>query len=232
MRRLEGGEPIQYVIGYEWFGNRQFRVTPDVLIPRPETAELCDIIRHDYDHPFCGLQPPEPLRLLDVGTGSGCIAISLALDIPYSAVEAWDVSPDALLVARDNAHRLQAKVDFELHDILDTAALPVPNDETKYEVIVSNPPYICEKEKADMERNVLDHEPQLALFVPDDDPLRFYRAIADYALQALKPLGGLYFEVNRLYAEDVALMLMGSGFKSASVKKDQFGNSRFVIAKR
>ena len=230
MDELAKGEPVQYVIGYEWFAGRQFKVTPSVLIPRPETTELCGLVRKDYDHPFCGLQPPEPLRILDIGTGSGCIAITLALDIPFAEVSAWDISPDALLVARENARRLGAKVNLELHDMLDGRALPVPDEERKYEVIVSNPPYVCDKERQEMEQNVLDYEPGLALFVPDDDPLRFYRAIGEYAVKALRNFGLLYFECNRMFADDTADLLKGLGFRSAKVVNDQFGNKRFVVA--
>lgn len=230
MRRLCQGEPVQYVTGVEYFAGRPFHVNPSVLIPRPETAQLCDIIRQDYDRPFCGLQPPEPIRILDIGTGSGCIAITLALDIPNSSVDAWDISSDALLTARDNAHALGAKVNFMLHDILDEESLPEPELRQKSEIIVSNPPYICDKERKDMASNVLDYEPETALFVPDDDPLRFYRAIGHYARRALKPEGRLYFEVNALYADDVAEMLQSLSFSRTEVRKDEFGKNRFVLA--
>lgn len=230
MQRLRRGEPVQYVTGVEYFAGRPFRVSPAVLIPRPETAQLCEIIRQDYDRPYCALQPPEPIRVLDIGTGSGCIAITLALDIPNTEVAAWDISPDALLMARENAHRLGADVNFQLHDILDSESLPEPERRQKSEIIVSNPPYICNSERKDMTHNVLDYEPETALFVPDDDPLRFYRAIGRYARQALKPDGRLYFEVNARYADDVADMLRSLSFSSTEVRKDDFGKNRFVLA--
>ena len=230
MQRLSRGEPVQYVTGVEYFAGRPFRVSPAVLIPRPETAQLCEIIRQDYDRPYCALQPPEPIRVLDIGTGSGCIAITLALDIPNTEVAAWDISPDALLMARENAHRLGADVNFQLHDILDSESLPEPERRQKSEIIVSNPPYICNSERKDMTHNVLDYEPETALFVPDDDPLRFYRAIGRYARQALKPDGRLYFEVNARYADDVADMLRSLSFSSTEIRKDDFGKNRFVLA--
>ena len=230
MQRLSRGEPVQYVTGVEYFAGRPFRVSPAVLIPRPETAQLCEIIRQDYDRPYCALQPPEPIRVLDIGTGSGCIAITLALDLPNTEVAAWDISPDALLMARENAHRLGADVNFQLHDILDSESLPEPERRQKSEIIVSNPPYICNSERKDMTHNVLDYEPETALFVPDDDPLRFYRAIGRYARQALKPDGRLYFEVNARYADDVADMLRSLSFSSTEIRKDDFGKNRFVLA--
>ena len=230
MQRLRRGEPVQYVTGVEYFAGRPFRVSPAVLIPRPETAQLCEIIRQDYDRPYCALQPPEPIRVLDIGTGSGCIAITLALDIPNTEVAAWDISPDALFMARENAHRLGADVNFQLHDILDSESLPEPERRQKSEIIVSNPPYICNSERKDMTHNVLDYEPETALFVPDDDPLRFYRAIGRYARQALKPNGRLYFEVNARYADDVADMLRSLSFSSTEIRKDDFGKNRFVLA--
>lgn len=229
LKEIQSGTPVQYVLGFEWFAGRRFAVNPSVLIPRPETAELCSMIVADHDRPFCCLEPPVPLRVLDVGTGSGCIAVTLSLDIPNSVVEAWDISGDALLTARDNARRLHASVDFRLRDILDADALPAGGT-AAYDVIVSNPPYICCKERATMADNVVNHEPGLALFVPDDDPLRFYSAIASYALRSLRKGGGLYFEVNALYAGDVAAMLRERGFSSATVRKDQFGMNRFVVA--
>ena len=230
MQRLQRGEPVQYVTGMAYFAGRLFRVGPSVLIPRPETAQLCEIVRQDYDRPYCALQPPEKIRVLDIGTGSGCIAITLALDIPNTEVTAWDISSDALLTARENAHRLGAAVNFQLHDILDSESLPEPELRQKSEIIVSNPPYICNSERKDMSHNVLDYEPETALFVPDDDPLRFYRAIGRYARQALKPGGRLYFEVNSLYADDVAEMLRELSFSKTEIRKDDFGKNRFVLA--
>lgn len=223
VRRLEEGEPVQYVLGEATFCGRTFSVNKSVLIPRPETEELCRLIVDDWSHPVCCLQPPAPLHLLDIGTGSGCIAVTLALSLPWAEVTAWDVSPDALLTARDNGHRLQAHVDWQLQD-----ALAPPADQGKWDVIVSNPPYIIERERARMRRNVLDHEPSLALFVPDDDPLRFYRAIAHYAATALRPEGRIYFEINPLFVDELTEMMRAEGFRDVEVLTDFRGHQRMV----
>lgn len=225
MSRLEKGEPVQYVVGHAWFCGRSFVVSPSVLIPRPETKVLSRRVAADFNRPFCGLQPPKPIKLLDIGTGSGCIAVTLALDVAPSEVSAWDISPDALLVARDNAHRLGAKVNFECHDILDLQNLPT---DRKFDVIVSNPPYVRDSERAAMERNVLDYEPSQALFVPDDNPLLFYNAITNYAAQALSVGGSLYFECNPVYVDKVADMLRDCGFPVVETFADQFDKERFV----
>lgn len=227
MSRLEKGEPVQYVVGEAVFMGRQFHVEPGVLIPRPETESLCQWVKDDYNRDYCALQPPVPLDVLDVGTGSGCIAVTLALDLYNSRIAACDVSGDALLIARSNAHRWDAKVNFRWEDIL----APTSTDD-RYDIIVSNPPYICERERADMSANVLEHEPETALFVPDDDPLRFYRAIADYGLAALKPGGALYFETNPLYINKVCEMLSAVGYQSVAQRPDPFGKQRFTKAIR
>lgn len=223
MSRLEQGEPVQYVLGHASFCGRTFHVEPGVLIPRPETEELCRMVVSEYDRPYCALQPPAPLQVLDVGTGSGCICVTLALDLHCAEVTAWDVSPDALLVARKNAHALGAMVNLELQDALDA-----PQDGRRWDVIVSNPPYIADSERKDMEPHVLDHEPELALFVPDNDPLRFYRAIAAYARRTLNQGGNLFFEINPLYAVEMRQMMEESGFADVKVMNDAFGKKRFV----
>ncbi|MGI6242421.1 MAG: peptide chain release factor N(5)-glutamine methyltransferase [Prevotella sp.] len=220
--RLQSGEPVQYVLGRADFCGRSFHVEPGVLIPRPETEELCRMIVSEYNKPYCALQPPVPLQVLDVGTGSGCIAVTLALDLYNAEVTAWDVSSDALLIARGNAKAIGAKVNLVYQDVLNA-----PDDETKWDIIVSNPPYIAEQEQKDMSPQVLDHEPRQALFVPDDDPLRFYRAIATYAARALKNDGKLFFEINPLYAEELQQMLMQEGFKEIKLVEDAFGKVRF-----
>lgn len=231
MQRLEKGEPVQYVLGETEFCDRVFRVAPGVLIPRPETADLCQRILAANARPYCCLQPPVPLRVLDVGTGSGCIAITLALGLAPVEVSAWDISPDALLVARHNAHRLQAQVNFELRDALEAATSAAADGEgDRWDVIVSNPPYIAERERADMRPNVLNHEPELALFVPDTDPLRFYRAIAQYARLTLRPEGQLWFEINPLFADDLERMLVEMGFADCQLIADAFGRLRFARA--
>lgn len=218
MLRLEQAEPVQYVLGWANFCNRQFSVAPGVLIPRPETEELCSWITEDVGN----RQQP---AILDIGTGSGCIAISLALDIKGSAVSAWDISTDALRIAKENAARLCAGINIMKQD-----ALTPPKDADRWDVIVSNPPYICEKEKAEMERNVLDNEPAIALFVPDNDPLLFYRAIALYGTKALKPKGMLFFEINAAYAAETCNMLRQLGYVDVEARNDLFGKARMVRA--
>ena len=219
--RLVRGEPVQYILGCESFGGRDFFVAPGVLIPRPETALLPQLVR-DYCH---GINNAP--RILDIGTGSGCIAVSMALDVPESIVTAWDISPEALAIARKNAATLGATVAFVLQD-----ALNPPADVNRWDVVVSNPPYICERERLEMEPNVLDHEPHTALFVPDDDPLLFYRAISSYAASALKRGGKLLFEINALYADEMRGMLLDMGFDNVEIIPDMFGRQRFAAATR
>ena len=229
MARLEEGEPIQYVLGRACFCGRSFAVAPGVLIPRPETEELCRLIIDTHPQPLpkgggkglmAGSCDPvegcESLNILDIGTGSGCIAITLALEMPDAEVEAVDISPEALAIAGANAARLGAWV-----------APSTP----KYDIIVSNPPYICERERADMERNVLDYEPHTALFVPDDDPLLFYRTIGQKALTMLAPGGILCFEINPLYCDQLIELLRSQGYCEVEAVSDSFGKRRFVTAK-
>lgn len=230
MQRLEAGEPVQYVLGEAEFCGRWFIVETGVLIPRPETEQLVEWIRSDYNLPFCALQPPAPLQVLDIGTGSGCIATSLELGLFNAAVTAWDVSGDALLIARENARRLQAHVNFELVDILEHAASAEDTspEAERWDIIVSNPPYIAEAERGQMADNVLQYEPATALFVPDDDPLLFYKAIARYAKTALKADGALYFEINPLFADALRQWLEGEGFRHIVVRNDAFGKKRML----
>lgn len=289
MQRLEKSEPVQYVLGAEWFAGRLFDVAPGVLIPRPETEDLvkwaCDeakekekednskeergkeekevskkrealkkeeqplssplkeekeglrkgedasqkeeqllssLLKNNNEVSEKGEEAPHP-SILDIGTGSGCIAITVALALPQAHVTAWDISTDALAIAAGNAHRLGASVRFEHQD-----ALSAPDDEERWDVIVSNPPYICDKERADMSDNVLSYEPELALFVPDSDPLLFYRAIAHYASKALKPGGRLLFETNTAYTHEVAQAMADEGFTAIEVRNDCFGEPRMV----
>ena len=217
-RRLLTGEPVQYVLGEAEFGGRRFRVAPGVLIPRPETYELCRWVLT-----AACLLPPTA-RILDVGTGSGCIACTLAAELPQAQLTAWDVSEQALAIARENAKRTNVHVSLELVDVLNGP--PV----APFDVIVSNPPYICEQEKAAMAPNVLDYEPRLALFVPDDDPLLFYRAIASYARQVLTPGGALFFEINPLYHQPLEQMLRDRGFTAVESRSDEYGKIRFTKA--
>lgn len=265
--RLQKGEPVQYVLGEADFAGRPFHVEPGVLIPRPETAELCQWIEKDMieksivsseDSPedSSGNSPQatdDAKLILDICTGSGCIAITLGLNIPNSEVTGWDISEDALRIAQGNVEMMKAgNVRIEHQDAL---ALPKAaetdnekmkgNDDKevvkpkgkaktpstqKWDLIVSNPPYICEKEKADMEKNVLEHEPSLALFVPDEDPLKFYRAIAEYASSALKSGGALYFEINPIYEKETREMLLKLDFKDIETKEDAFGKKRMMRA--
>ena len=289
MQRLEKSEPVQYVLGAEWFAGRLFDVAPGVLIPRPETEDLvkwaCDeakekekednskeergkeekevskkgeapqkeeqplssllkeeeeglrkgkdasqkeeqhlssLLKSNKEVSEKGEEVPHP-SILDIGTGSGCIAITVALALPQARVTAWDISTDALAIAAGNAHRLGASVRFEHQD-----ALNAPDDEERWDVIVSNPPYICDRERADMSDNVLCYEPELALFVPDSDPLLFYRAIARYASKALKPGGRLLFETNTAYVHEVAQAMANEGFTAIEVRNDCFGKPRMV----
>ena len=221
--RLQNGEPVQYVLGEADFAGRTFHVEPGVLIPRPETAELCQWIEEEVS----SLEADDTKQILDICTGSGCIAITLGLTIPNSEVTGWDISEDALRIAQGNVEMLKAgNVRIEYQN-----ALMLPKTAETADIIVSNPPYICEKEKADMEKNVLEHEPSIALFVPDEDPLKFYRAIAEYASSALKSEGALYFEINPIYEKETREMLEGLGFKDIETKEDAFGKKRMMKAK-
>lgn len=213
--RLMEGEPVQYVLGRAEFSGRWFNVRPGVLIPRPETEELCAWITADSK--ASGSQ-----KVLDIGTGSGCIAITLQLDMPESKVTAWDISADALDVARENAKQLGANVSFVKQDALNA------KPEGEWDVIVSNPPYICEKEKKDMAVNVLEHEPHTALFVPDADPLLFYRAITRLAVQTLNKGGRLYFEINPIYADDTCRMMQAEGMTAVELRSDMYGKQRMA----
>ena len=224
IQRLEKGEPVQYVLGVAEFCGRTFHVEPGVLIPRPETSELVQWISQE-DGPFA-------TSVLDVGTGSGCIAITLALEMPEAKVTAWDISKEALTIAQKNAKALGANVTFEEQDILNPRNQDNSLSPNSWDIIVSNPPYICNQEKATMERHVLEHEPHLALFVPDDNPLRFYRAIANYAQKTLNTNGVLYFELNPLYAIDTERMVQDLGFVETEIKLDMFGKQRFLKTKK
>lgn len=218
MERLAAGEPVQYVLGVADFCGRQFAVGSGVLIPRPETEELCAWIE---------TTATDCSSILDIGTGSGCIAVTLAKDMERADVVAWDISEEALKIAQANAERLGAKVKFERKDIL-----TIGNDEERWTVVVSNPPYICDKERTDMSRNVLDYEPPTALFVPDERPLLFYEAIARYAAKALKRGGHLFFEINPLYADGLRSLLLALGYVGVEARADNYGKQRFMRAER
>ena len=228
-QRLLEGEPVQYVAGVADFGPRQFCVAPGVLIPRPETYELCQWVRAEWgDAQPAACKPQAKRRLLDIGTGSGCIACTLAADLPDVSVTAWDISPVALDIAKENAQRAGVGVTFEQRDMLQ---VQYGSDAGRWDVIVSNPPYILDHEAEDMADWVLDYEPEIALFVPDDDPLLFYLHISNYAQSALKEGGLLFFEINPLYDEHIEDILLGLGFDDIEVREDQFGKNRFIKAR-
>ncbi len=228
--RLLKGEPVQYVLGSADFGGRVFHVEPGVLIPRPETAELCQWIVESEGSASVNGDDRRAVSILDIGTGSGCIAITLALDIPHSRVSAWDISDEALRIARANAESLGAAVTFSRRDALQPLAPSTQAVCPGYDIIVSNPPYIYNKEKESMQQHVLGFEPHLALFAPDDNPMLFYCAISNYAATALHPGGSLYFELNPLLAGDVASLLSSCGFLHVEIRPDQFGKQRFIKA--
>ena len=216
IERLKKQEPIQYILGYSDFCGLRFKVTQATLIPRPETSELVEWIASEAT----GNE-----SILDIGTGSGCIAISLAHKLPQSKVTAWDISNDALAVAAENSKANGQAVTFEQVDIL--AYQPSGK---QFDIIVSNPPYIKENEKAAMHSNVLDWEPHTALFVPDSDPLLFYRTIAKKGLILLKPGGSLYFEINRAHGKETMEMLESLGYTSIELRKDFAENDRMIRA--
>ncbi|WP_462318759.1 peptide chain release factor N(5)-glutamine methyltransferase [Marinilabilia sp.] len=219
LERLKNHEPIQYIIGETEFYGMPFRVNSSVLVPRPETEELVEWILQSVDI-------NSPLNVLDIGTGSGCIAVSLAKNLQQAKVTAWDVSKGALQTAKKNAEYNQVEVHFEQRDILTTTAIEVGN----FDIIVSNPPYVRDSEKEEMHNNVLDYEPHLALFVEDDDALLFYRKITEFAAKALSPGGMLFFEINRAFGEATKKLVEISGFRNAELRKDLSGNHRMIKA--
>jgi len=210
--------PIQYILGETEFFGLPFRVNESVLIPRPETEELVDWIRNENDR-------NANLGILDIGTGSGCIAISLKHEFTNATVDAFDISEKALETAQSNATLNKLEVNFSKVDILNT-----PEMEQKWDIIVSNPPYVTELEKSGILPNVLDYEPHLALFVPDNNPLLFYHCIAIFAQQHLKPKGKLYFEINRQFGKATVDLLTAMGFGNVELRKDISGNDRMVRA--
>lgn len=218
IKDLRNGKPIQYIIGNVEFCNAVLSVSPDVLIPRPETAELVYLIADNE-------KERSPQHILDLCTGSGCIAIALAKAFPSAMVFAFDISAEAMAVAQKNAECNHANVSFLIADILREEN---PAGES-YDIIVSNPPYVRDMEKTMMNRNVLDYEPHLALFVPDDDPLIFYRHIAEFATKHLKTGGKLYLEINEALGNETAALLEKQGYRCI-VHKDSFGKDRMIEA--
>lgn len=217
MARLEGGEPLQYVLGEAYFYGMDLKVTPAVLIPRPETEELVDMI--------VDANKRDDLRVLDVGTGSGAIAIALSRNLLFARVTALDISEAALDVARANAAALHADIRFVHEDIFRYE--PAPDS---FDIVVSNPPYIAESEKKYMQRNVLEHEPPGALFVPDENPLVYYSRIAAVAGRGLVPGGKLYFEINPLFASQLKAMLEADGYVDVEITEDSSRKKRFAYA--
>lgn len=218
VKRLLAGEPVQYVTGMARFNDLLLKVSPAVLIPRPETEELVQKIG-------TSLPKEKTIRIWDIGTGSGCIAIALAKQFPHAEVIAFDVSGDALQIAKENAESNGAKVSFVQDDVLNPTSdyFNQPVD-----LVVSNPPYVCDSERASMEANVLDWEPEKALFVPDDDPLRFYRQILALAKKQLNSHGQVWFEINERMGEEMLSLCCQIGFSNAEVLEDFAGKPRFV----
>lgn len=217
--RLLKHEPIQYIIGSTYFCGLRLNTAPGVLIPRPETEELVRLIIEEAT---------EKPAILDIGTGSGCIAIALNKMLPESDVTAWDISKEALNIARSNNELQHTNVQFEQKDILQVER---PTN-SRFDIIVSNPPYVTESDKYEMQQEVLDYEPSIALFVEDNDPLLFYRHIAEYAFQALKAKGKLYFEINQRFGKEMKGLLSNLQFHHIRLLQDQFGNDRIITAQR
>jgi release factor glutamine methyltransferase len=219
LQRLKEEEPVQHITGAAYFRDLELKITKDTLIPRPETEELVSWVIADSD-------VAQPQRILDIGTGSGCIAISLAQELPNAKVTAVDISKEALLIAKENAINNKVNVTFKQFDVLSgnfTNELQGP-----WDVIVSNPPYVRELEKKEIQKNVKEYEPATALFVSDNDPLIFYREIALKAKTYLKPKGRLYFEINQYLAEETKALVAANSFEQVELKRDIFGNFRML----
>lgn len=225
--QLKEQKPIQYIIGETEFYGLLFKVNENTLIPRPETEELVDWIVSEYTS---NTNQVKPLSIIDIGTGSGCIAISLAKNIQNSKVHAIDISSEAIKIAQENAVLNKVEIDFFETDILKlkSLSLGLNNEENKFDIIVSNPPYVLELEKESMQPNVLDFEPETALFVPDRDPLLFYRAISLLAKTALKIGGSLFFEINESFSHQMKVLLNKEGFKNIEIRKDIYNKDRMI----
>lgn len=222
LSRLRLHEPIQYILGSTHFMDLEFLVNEHVLIPRPETEDLVRWILSETSRLNDQLSNGEPIKILDLGTGSGCIAIALAKHLPRTMVYGIDVSKKALEMAKKNAKRNGVKVTFFEQDIFKLQL------EDHFDIIVSNPPYVRESEKEGMNANVLQNEPEMALFVPDGNPLLFYRAIAEFAVERLKPFGSLFFEINQYLAVETEQLLHDHNFSEIEHRKDLFGNDRML----
>lgn len=219
LMELKTGKPLQYVLGYTEFYGLRFVVNPATLIPRPETEELVEWI-------LSSVNPKQKLSILDIGTGSGCIPISLKKNLPHAHISAIDISPEALQTAKINAELNEVEIDFLEADILKDFQ-PITHN---LQLIVSNPPYVTPTDKEQMHLNVVDFEPHTALFVPQEDPLLFYKAIADFALTNLSTDGLLFLEINESYGQETTELLSNKGFKSIQLKKDMSGRDRMIKA--
>ncbi len=225
LTRLQTGEPIQYILGHTEFYGLTFKVNPSVLIPRPETEELVEWVLNSKVES----QKSKVSNILDIGTGSGCIAISLKKNFPTAQVSAIDISTEALQTAKQNAELNEVDINFIHADILNiNSEIEIP----KSEIIISNPPYVTLHDKTQMHTNVTDFEPHTALFVPENDPLIFYKAIADFAIDNLAPKGLLFFEINESLGKETVEMLESKGFKDIELRKDMSGRDRMVRATR
>ena len=214
IERVKKNEPLQYVLGETTFYGRRFKCDQRALIPRPETEELTDWIINDVSN-------DDNIRILDIGCGSGCIAITLSKEIKNSIVTALDISEEAISLTEENCKINSCQVECINDDIFNFS-------DTQYDIIVSNPPYICDNEAANMESNVIDYEPHLALFVPDNSPLKFYEKITEYAARNLRSRGKLYFEINRKYGKEMQLLLEKFGFINIELRKDISNNDRMI----
>ncbi|HOP05245.1 MAG TPA: peptide chain release factor N(5)-glutamine methyltransferase [Tenuifilaceae bacterium] len=219
LEQLKLQKPIQYLLGEAYFFNLSLSVTPDVLIPRPETEELVSWVIESASN-F------KNVKILDIGTGSGCIALALATNLGNSTIYATDISEKALTVARENSKLLGAEVTFLQNDILSDVSIP----DSPFDIIVSNPPYVMASEKKFMKPNVLDNEPETALFVPNNDPLKYYRSIAEKAQSLLTPNGLVFCEINEAYGDETAILFSSFGFNSVEVRKDIHGKDRLLKA--
>ncbi len=218
IERINQGEPVQYILGEAWFMNRSFEVNPSVLIPRPETEEMVSRVAS-----------LSPKTILDLGTGCGCISVTLALEIPEAEVYAIDISDHALTTAENNARTHGARVTFAHANMLD---FENPFGVDAFDLIISNPPYVKENEKPEMRKNVLDFEPHLALFVPDQDPLVFYRHIAEIGSRHLAPRGAIWVEINSHLGAETVATFKASGYSHVRLLKDFFGKERFLEIKK
>ena len=223
LEELMLGKPVQYVLGHAWFSGMKFIVNKNVLIPRPETEELCEWILSEADH-------KKEKTILDIGTGSGCIAITLKKKWPQANVSALDISEEALQIARQNAILNKTDVTFLKGDILLKQSFELT--QTKFDIIVSNPPYVRKSEMDGMNTSVKNYEPHLALFVEGEDPLIFYSAIADFAKQHLNPGGKLYFEINQELGNEVKKRMQEKGFMNVELRKDMSGNERMILGEQ